>query len=177
MKLSPETTSILDDCRSAAEALVEEFTAAGVFATTAESCTGGMISGMITSIPGASSMFNCGYVTYSNAAKSTMLGVKPATLERYGAVSPQTAREMAAGALAAAQADFAVAATGIAGPNGGSAEKPVGLVYLGIARAGSTPTAMKLQWPEDWSRDLNTFASVHAALEALREALREPSSG
>lgn len=97
---------------------------------TAESCTGGGIAHAITEIPGSSEWFDRGFVTYSNAAKIQMLGVKPDTLARYGAVSAETVREMVAGALARSEADCAVAVTGIAGPGGGTEGKPVGTVFI-----------------------------------------------
>lgn len=100
---------------------------------TAESCTGGLIAAIITDVPASSSWFERGFVTYSNEAKQEMLGVRTATLEAYGAVSEAVAREMAVGALAASRADVAVAVTGIAGPDGGSKEKPVGTVWFAWA--------------------------------------------
>lgn len=101
--------------------------------TTAESCTGGMVSSAITAIPGSSSVFGYGFITYANESKETLLDVKHRTLEKYGAVSEETAREMALGALKNSGAELAIAVTGVAGPSGGSAEKPVGLVYIAIA--------------------------------------------
>jgi nicotinamide-nucleotide amidase len=103
----------------------------------AESCTGGWISQCITEIPGSSKWFDRGFVTYSNAAKIEMLGVDERTLQAFGAVSAETAKEMAGGALRHSGADIALAVTGIAGPDGGTAEKPVGLVYLAWQRTGS----------------------------------------
>jgi nicotinamide-nucleotide amidase len=100
---------------------------------TAESCTGGWIAQMITEVSGSSAWFDRGFVTYSNSAKVQMLGVNPETLDKYGAVSAQTATEMAAGALAHSIADCAIAVTGIAGPDGGTAEKPVGTVFIAWA--------------------------------------------
>jgi len=109
----------------------------GLHIATAESCTGGMIAAALTDIAGSSRVFDRGFVTYSNAAKTQMLGVLPATLAAWGAVSEQVAAEMAAGALARSQADLAVAVTGIAGP-GGSEHKPEGRVCFGLAaKAGS----------------------------------------
>ena len=99
--------------------------------TTAESCTGGLIAGSLVNVPGISKWFGEGYVTYSNEAKEKLLGVSRETLTTCGAVSAETAGEMARGAADAAGADVAVAVTGIAGPDGGTAEKPVGLVYMG----------------------------------------------
>ena len=98
--------------------------------TTAESCTGGLLAGRLVNVPGASEVFREGYITYSNKAKRKILGVNKATLRKHGAVSPQTAKEMAIGGVFAADADACVAVTGIAGPDGGTKEKPVGLVYL-----------------------------------------------
>lgn len=99
--------------------------------TTAESCTGGLVSGTLVNVEGISDVFKEGFVTYSNQSKQKLLNVKEETLEQYGAVSRQTAMEMAKGAAEAADADAAIAVTGIAGPGGGTPEKPVGLVYIG----------------------------------------------
>jgi nicotinamide-nucleotide amidase len=106
---------------------------------TAESCTGGLVAGALTEIPGSSDVFDRGFVTYSNAAKQSMLGVAAVILERHGAVSQETAEAMAKGALAASNADLAVAVTGVAGPGGGSADKPVGLVHLAAAARDGQP--------------------------------------
>jgi nicotinamide-nucleotide amidase len=103
---------------------------------TAESCTGGWIAQCITEIPGSSTWFDRGFVTYSNKAKVQMLGVNPSTLDLYGAVSNETAEEMATGALTQSEADMSVAVTGIAGPDGGSVEKPVGTVFVAWAKKG-----------------------------------------
>ena len=113
---------VLDTCRTR-----------GLKIATAESCTGGLVAGALTEIPGCSDVFDRGFVTYSNAAKQQILSVAAAILERHGAVSRETADAMAAGALAMSDADLAVAITGIAGPAGGSAEKPVGLVHFAAA--------------------------------------------
>lgn len=101
---------------------------------TAESCTGGMVSAILTEVPGASSVFDRGFITYSNQSKSQMLGVADETLAKYGAVSAQTACEMALGVLKNSNVDCAVSITGIAGPSGGTIEKPVGLVFFGYIR-------------------------------------------
>lgn len=101
--------------------------------STAESCTGGLLGKIITSVPGASSIYGYGFITYANEAKVRLLGVSPETLEKYGAVSHQTACEMAQGAKKVSGSDIAVSVTGIAGPGGGTQEKPVGLVYIAIA--------------------------------------------
>jgi nicotinamide-nucleotide amidase len=102
---------------------------------TAESCTGGLVAGTVTEIPGSSHLLDRGFVTYSNDAKQDMLGVPSHILERYGAVSRETAEAMAKGALAHAPVDLAVSITGVAGPDGGSEAKPVGLVHFGVASA------------------------------------------
>ena len=110
---------------------------------TAESCTGGAIAARFTAIPGASAYFRCGVVSYSNESKEKLLGVNPADIERYGAVSEQVARQMAEGARRAADADYAVATTGIAGPTGGSAEKPVGTVWIAVSSPERTVALLK----------------------------------
>jgi nicotinamide-nucleotide amidase len=115
-------TRLLDTCRDR-----------GLIVATAESCTGGLVAAALTEIAGSSDVVDRGFVTYSNAAKITMLGVLPETLETYGAVSRESAVEMAQGALDLSEADLAVAITGIAGPTGGSADKPVGLVQFAAA--------------------------------------------
>jgi nicotinamide-nucleotide amidase len=121
---------------NAAEALLSAAKKAGVMVATAESCTGGMIAAAITDIAGSSAIFDRGFVTYSNAAKEAMLGVRKATLDAHGAVSEEVAREMAEGALRHSDATLAVAVTGIAGP-GGSEFKPEGRVCFGLARTGA----------------------------------------
>ncbi|WP_068111583.1 CinA family protein [Tropicimonas marinistellae] len=118
-----------------AEMLLDQARSRGLTVAAAESCTGGLIAGAITEIPGSSDVFDRGFVTYSNAAKEEMLGVRAETLELHGAVSEQVAREMADGALARSRADLAVSVTGIAGP-GGSEHKPEGRVCFGLARRG-----------------------------------------
>ncbi len=102
---------------------------------TAESCTGGMLASRIIDVPGVSEVYKAGFVTYANEAKQNLIGVKEDTLAQFGAVSEQTAREMVLGAIKAAKADMAVATTGIAGPGGGTKEKPVGLVYIACGSA------------------------------------------
>ena len=122
-----------------AEALVERCKAAGVMVATAESCTGGLIAATLTAIAGSSAVVDRGFVTYSNEAKNELVGVPMALIAAHGAVSEAVARAMAEGALAQSRAQLAVAVTGVAGPGGGSADKPVGLVWFGCARE-SHPT-------------------------------------
>jgi len=127
-----------DAIRDTAARVLDACRARGLKIATAESCTGGLVAGALTEIPGSSDVFDRGFVTYSDAAKQQTLSVAAAILERHGAVSRETADAMAAGALAMSDADLAVAITGIAGPAGGSAEKPVGLVHFAAAsRDGS----------------------------------------
>jgi len=122
-----------DTVRDAAVRALDACRRRGLKVATAESCTGGLVAGALTEIPGSSDVLDRGFVTYSNAAKETMLGVPAPILERHGAVSRETADAMAAGALAMSNADLTVAITGIAGPGGGSAAKPVGLVHFAAA--------------------------------------------
>lgn len=136
----------------------------GVLAT-AESCTGGWIAETVTATAGSSAWFDRGWVTYSNAAKTAMLGVATATLSAHGAVSEAVAGEMAAGALTNAQATHAIAVTGIAGPSGGSAEKPVGTVCFGFAWRNAAPQTVRHQFAGD--REAVRRQAVIFALEEL----------
>lgn len=144
----------------------------GIKIATAESCTGGLVIGALTEIAGSSDVVERGFVTYSNEAKAEMLGVKSETLDAFGAVSVETAREMAEGAIARSGADLAVSITGVAGPGGGSVEKPVGLVCFGLARKGKSAQAERVQFP-DTGRDGIRLASVRHALGMLKKALPE----
>jgi nicotinamide-nucleotide amidase len=135
-----------------------------ILAATAESCTGGMIVATLTDIPGSSSVVDRGFVTYSDRAKIEMLGVSPATLEACGAVSREIALEMAAGALVRSQAGIALSVTGIAGPDGGSTEKPVGLVWFGLALAGEPPVALRRRF-DPRGRAFVRRETVRTALE------------
>lgn len=122
-----------EQLRAAAKRLLEACRARGLRVATAESCTGGLVAAALTEIAGSSDVVECGFVTYSDAAKQALLGVPAATLQRHGAVSAETADAMAAGALQNSVADLTVAITGIAGPGGGSKRKPVGLVHFAAA--------------------------------------------
>ncbi|WP_132544619.1 CinA family protein [Rhodovulum euryhalinum] len=141
----------------------------GLLVATAESCTGGMVSAAITDIPGSSKMFDRGFVTYSNAAKQALLGVRTETLAAHGAVSEEVAAEMAAGALARSEADLAVAVTGIAGP-GGSEHKPEGRVCFALARRGAAVTTETVEFGA-LGRDRVRAASRDQALDLLIGAL------
>jgi nicotinamide-nucleotide amidase len=133
-----------NDIVEAAKRLLERCKRKNLTIATVESCTAGLVAGTLTEVPGTSSILDRGFVTYSNQAKQDMVGVSAATLKAHGAVSRQTAEEMVRGALAHAAVDLAVSITGIAGPDGGSDEKPVGLVYFGAAsRSGQFVHAEK----------------------------------
>ncbi|NVK35319.1 MAG: CinA family protein [Rhodobacteraceae bacterium] len=155
---------------SQAEKIIKACSAANVMVATAESCTGGLIAGVLTEISGSSAVVDRGFVTYSNEAKMEMIGVSSETLTLYGAVSAQTAMEMADGALERSNADIAVAVTGIAGPGGGSAEKPVGTVHLAIAKRNH-PTQHQLAHFGDVSRDTVRLKTVEAALILISNAI------
>jgi nicotinamide-nucleotide amidase len=154
-----------------AENLLAAARRAGAMLATAESCTGGLIAGAITAIAGSSDVFDRGFVTYTNAAKHEVLGVPESALAAHGAVSEPVVRAMAEGALARSRARFAVAVTGIAGPGGGSAEKPVGLVWLGVAGTGRATLAERQVFPGD--RAMVRRATVERALALLAVALHQ----
>jgi nicotinamide-nucleotide amidase len=137
---------------------------------TAESCTGGLIAGCLTEAPGVSEVFVTGFVTYANEAKTDELGVDEALIRDHGAVSPEVARAMAEGALERAQADVSVSSTGIAGPSGGTAEKPVGLVQLAAARRGAETLHERHLFAGD--RTAVRLAAVGAALALLERAAK-----
>jgi nicotinamide-nucleotide amidase len=134
------------EMRAAAERISALLRAKHLTLVTAESCTGGLVAAAITEIPGSSEVLERGFVTYSNAAKESDLGVAAEILHRFGAVSEETARAMAEGALKASTANVSVAVTGIAGPDGGSAEKPVGLVHFAAARRGGKTLHRKFRF-------------------------------
>lgn len=157
--LQDEATRLLEACRTRQLRLV-----------TAESCTGGLIAALLTEIAGSSDVVERGFVTYSNEAKNENLGVAKALLKLHGAVSEPVARAMAEGALKHSHADLAVSVTGVAGPGGGSAEKPVGLVHLAAARTG-LPTLHRECRFGDIGRNQVRLRSVQVALDLLREAI------
>ncbi|WP_140908947.1 CinA family protein [Cognatiluteimonas lumbrici] len=136
---------------------------------TAESCTGGWIAKAVTDIAGSSAWFDCGMAAYSYEAKQALLGVRPETLEQHGAVSRETVLEMVSGALVHSGAGIAVAVTGIAGPGGGTEDKPVGTVWIGWKRRGGYPTARAFHFEGD--RDAVRRQTVAAALEGLGTVL------
>jgi nicotinamide-nucleotide amidase len=156
------------DLLADAEALLARCRAAGLTIATAESCTGGLVAAALTAIAGSSDVVDRGVVTYSNAAKTEMLDVPATLIDAEGAVSEAVARAMATGALHHSSASLAVSVTGIAGPGGGSAAKPVGLVWFGLARRGTAVRALRRVFPGD--RAAVQHAAVAQALSLLREA-------
>jgi nicotinamide-nucleotide amidase len=158
-----------DSILRAAEDFLAACRRAGVRVATAESCTGGLIAAALTAIAGSSDVVDRGFVTYSNEAKTELLGVPAEMIAAVGAVSENVARAMADGALARSRAHITVSVTGVAGPGGGSTEKPVGLVWFGCARAGIPTRALRKMFPGD--RTEVRRATVAQALELLREAI------
>ncbi|CNF06234.1 nicotinamide-nucleotide amidase [Yersinia intermedia] len=146
-------------------AIGDKLKARGAWVTCAESCTGGWVAKALTDIAGSSAYFDRGFVTYSNAAKHDLLGVSETTLANYGAVSEAVVREMALGALREANADFAVSISGIAGPDGGSADKPVGTVWFAFAACEGQILACKQIFPGD--RDAVRLQAAVFALQTL----------
>ncbi|MHC1549028.1 CinA family protein [Phyllobacterium sp. K27] len=153
-----------------ATALLAACRGQGIMLATAESCTGGLIAAALTDIGGSSDVVDRGFVTYSNAAKHDMLGVPHEMIEKYGAVSKEVALAMATGALARSRASMALSVTGIAGPGGGSQDKPVGLVWFGLALKEQEPVAVRHVF-EDKGRASIRMAAVNAALDMALSAL------
>lgn len=162
-----------DELRFLARMLQDSCIERGLTVAVAESCTGGLVAAAITAIPGSSGYFLGGVVSYANEAKEAFLDVPRATLEAHGAVSREVAESMAAGARARFGVALAVSTTGIAGPDGGSSEKPVGLVHLGLATADEV-ASKRLQLPGD--RDAIREAAADAALRWLLAAATEPTT-
>lgn len=152
------------------ERVVKKLLQRGYTVTTAESCTGGLLAGRLLNVSGASEVYNEGHITYANAAKEKILGVKHETLEQFGAVSKETAEEMAHGAAKAACANVALSTTGIAGPGGGTPEKPVGLIYIGCCIEENVRVKeLRLHG----TREQNRSDTVEAALQLLHEMLQK----
>lgn len=158
------------DGETIGQVVVGQLIATGETLAVAESCTGGFLGHHITNVPGASAIFAGGMLAYSNAMKQKLLGVNESTLAQHGAVSKPVALEMVDGALAVSGADHALSVTGIAGPGGGTPEKPVGTVWMGVASRGSRPLAIRKFHPYD--RETFKHATVHQALELLRRRLQ-----
>jgi nicotinamide-nucleotide amidase len=157
---------------SLAQQIVDKAGADGILIAAAESCTGGMVSGAITDVPGASAILDRGFVTYSNEAKTEMLGVCPSLITQKGAVSQAVAKSMASGCIRHSDADIAVAITGIAGPSGGSDKKPVGLVWFGLAtRKGIIRTERRIFASGD--RNFVRMKATETALSLILSAFRD----
>ena len=151
--------------------MVELLAQRGLTVSAAESCTGGLIAKRLTDVPGASAVLNMSFVTYSNEAKHRLLGVPMEILDRYGAVSEQVARAMAEGVRRFSGSSVGVGVTGISGPDGGTQEKPVGLVYMAVQCCGRAPRVEKRVFPGDRTQ-VRTQAAQHA-LRMLQEELKE----
>jgi nicotinamide-nucleotide amidase len=158
------------DLRDRAEALLAAYRARGLKVATAESCTGGLVAALLTEIAGSSDVFERGFVTYSNEAKAAAISVPQALLDQFGAVSAEVAKAMAAGTLAHSLADVSVSITGIAGPGGGSEQKPVGLVHFACAKRGGEIVAQEKRFG-DLGRSEIRAASVATALDLLSAAI------
>jgi nicotinamide-nucleotide amidase len=165
------TTLFPPELFAAAKSLLAELQRHALLIATAESCTGGLLAGLLTDVPGASGMMERGFVTYSNAAKTELLGVPTAMLDRHGAVSAEVARAMAEGALERTPAHIAISVTGIAGPDGGSTEKPVGLVYLAVAARGEATRLKECRFGNIGRSEIR-LASVREALDLLSAAVK-----
>lgn len=158
-----------DDIEAAARRLVKAATDKGLWVTTAESCTGGLVGAAITCAPGSSAVYDRGYITYSNAAKVVLLGVEKDLLREHGAVSEPVARAMAAGARQRAGAHIGLGVTGVAGPGGGSEGKPIGLVHFGLALPDGSTEHREMRFG-DLGRDKVRLEAVKVALELLESA-------
>lgn len=162
-----------EDLTQRAAALIDLCRRRKLMLATAESCTGGLIAGLITSVAGSSDVLDCGFVTYSNAAKTRMIGIPPQLIEAHGAVSEEVARAMAEGALAASAGDIAMAVTGVAGPGGGTPQKPIGRVHCAVARHGSPTMHRKLELG-DIGRDRVRLETVAAVIAMAYEVAGAP---
>ena len=160
-----------DDLSALAAQVLQEARTRGLRIVTAESCTGGMVSAALTDIAGSSDVFERGFITYSNEAKQELLGVPAQLIGTHGAVSSQTAAALAMGALERSRADIAVSITGIAGPGGGSAHKPIGLVHFAIAARGRAPGTRQENFTEI-GRHAIRIAATRVALQMLLDAIR-----
>lgn len=162
--MTPEMTS-------RAAALLDAYRGKGLKIATAESCTGGLVAALLTEISGSSAVVERGFVTYSNEAKTELIGVPADLIATHGAVSEPVARAMAEGALAHSRADVAVGITGVAGPTGGTAAKPVGLVHFGLARKGAATVHLERRYG-DLGREIVRRRAVEDALSLLEQAVR-----
>ena len=156
---------------SRAEVLLETCRVRGIRVVSAESCTGGLVTGLLTEVPGSSDVVDRGFVTYTDEAKSDCLGVPAALIAKLGAVSRQVAAAMAQGALVRSRADIAVAVTGVAGPGGGTDTKPVGLVYIAARDRTGVMAAREFHFDSMSRREIR-LASVNAALDLIEEVMK-----
>ncbi|MEL6751742.1 MAG: CinA family protein [Pseudomonadota bacterium] len=156
---------------ASAENVLEAARSVGAKLATAESCTGGLIAAALTDVAGSSAVFDCGFVTYSNEAKAQMLGVDPSVIDENGAVSHEVAAAMATGAIGQSGATHAISVTGIAGPGGGSAEKPVGLVFMALATPNGVHVRKHIFRPDGEVRTSIRQQTVAAALNWFYETL------
>ena len=163
--------------RERAKRVLDRYRAQGMRVATAESCTGGLVAAALTAIAGSSDVFECSFVTYSNGAKHKLLGVPTAMLRRYGAVSGETAAAMADGALKQSGADCAVSITGIAGPSGGSREKPVGLVYFAAANRNGKMLARRRLFGNIGRKRVRELSALEALALLARLAQKNPGRG
>ena len=167
---------LVNSLKNANEELIAYLIEKGLKVTFAESCTGGLISKMTTDVPGASACFECGFVTYSNEMKKKLIGVSDKTLKEFGAVSYQTAFEMCEGAKKVAEADIGIGVTGIAGPGGGTKEKPVGLVYVGVCTDDFHGTIkLNLSGSREEVRYKTAICAFDLGLRALKKELKNSS--
>lgn len=158
------------DMKQRAEALIKAYEQRGLKVATAESCTGGLVAALLTEIAGSSAVVERGFVTYSNEAKTELIGVPAHLIASHGAVSEPVVRAMAEGALAHSRADVAVGITGIAGPGGGTATKPVGLVHFGLARKGMPTVHLERRYG-NLGRETVRFSAVADAVSLLEQAI------
>jgi nicotinamide-nucleotide amidase len=158
------------ELKQRAAALLKAYEAQGLKVATAESCTGGLIAALLTEIPGSSTVVERGFVTYSNEAKTELIGVPADLIAAHGAVSEPVARAMAEGALAHSRADVSVGVTGVAGPGGGTAAKPVGLVHFGLTRKGAATIHLERRYG-DLGRETVRLRAVEDAVGLLERAL------
>ncbi|MBJ6125678.1 CinA family protein [Microvirga splendida] len=161
---------MIPDLRDRAAALLDAYREKGLKIATAESCTGGLVAALLTEISGSSAVVERGFVTYSNEAKTELIGVPADLIATHGAVSEPVARAMAEGALTHSQADVAVGITGVAGPTGGTATKPVGLVHFGLARKGAPTIHLERRYG-DLGRESVRRRAVEDALSLLERAI------
>jgi nicotinamide-nucleotide amidase len=166
-----------DDIVDAAKKLLDICRRKQLLVATAESCTAGLVAGTLSEVPGVSSMLERGFITYSNQAKQEMLGVPAATLDAHGAVSRETAEAMAKGALAHAPVDLAISVTGVAGPDGGSDEKPVGLVHFGGASRGGQLVHVEKRFGNPGRAEVRKRSVLQAFVMLHELAEKEPARG